>query len=307
MNNNVYEKIDYHKEAFGKVFLTCIDKSEIHWHYSYEIILVLEGEIQVLYGPEPILVKAGELLLINSRMVHGIQSNDRKNICLFIQLPLEVFEPVFMPTRKYHFQLNSQSTFCVPKVGYSYFVRKVAEIGAQSLRKDVIGQIRVNSLTLALIADLVEYVDYDVYLSQIQKDKKETSDFDKLNTYIREHISSTTLPKDIYQTFGMGEKTLYRHLKMTLGLTLKELILRIRIEQASNLLKTTDKPIAVIATACGFGSEVSFYRAFRKDTELTPNEYRKGGTTSNRLKDVQGYLSFNTNEAKRLLKYYSDL
>lgn len=304
MNNSIYEKIDYHKQTFGKVFLTCIEKSEIHWHYSYELIFVLKGQVRVLYGPDPITMNEGDLLLINSRMVHGLQSNQEDNICLFIQLPLEVFEAVFMPTRKYYFQLNSQSSLCIPKVGYNHFVKRVAQIGLQSLKKEPTTQMRVNSLILSLVADLIEYVHYDIYISQIQSHKKESSDFGKINSYIREHIASETLATDICTVFGLGSKTLYRQLKMSLGLTLKELILRIRIDEASKLLKTTDKSISVIASECGFSSDVSFYRVFKKDKGLTPNEYRKGGTIKNKLKEVQGYLQFNTNEAECLLNAY---
>jgi AraC-like DNA-binding protein/mannose-6-phosphate isomerase-like protein (cupin superfamily) len=51
---------------------------------------------------------------------------------------------------------------------------------------------------------------------------------------------------------------------------------RVRISRAVDLLRTTDMKITVIALECGFKDLSAFYRLFKKLTNLTPADVRKG-------------------------------
>ena len=53
-----------------------------------------------------------------------------------------------------------------------------------------------------------------------------------------------------------------------------------RVEQAKELLSSTDMSVTDIAFACGFGSFSSFSRSFGALCGVTPNEYRKYAKTS---------------------------
>lgn len=48
-----------------------------------------------------------------------------------------------------------------------------------------------------------------------------------------------------------------------------------RIEESKNLLETTNHSIAAIASMIGFSSQSYFSQAFKKNTFMTPNEYRR--------------------------------
>lgn len=47
-----------------------------------------------------------------------------------------------------------------------------------------------------------------------------------------------------------------------------------RIEESKNLLETTNHSIAAIASMIGFSSQSYFSQSFKKNTFMTPNEYR---------------------------------
>jgi AraC-like DNA-binding protein len=59
-----------------------------------------------------------------------------------------------------------------------------------------------------------------------------------------------------------------------MGRSFQEYVYRKRIEAAKKLITSTDDPLHRISTRCGFGSPLSFYRAFRKLEDCTPKEYR---------------------------------
>lgn len=48
-----------------------------------------------------------------------------------------------------------------------------------------------------------------------------------------------------------------------------------RIEEAKYRLATTNDKVGVIAIECGFGCTQTFYAAFKKSEQISPNEYRK--------------------------------
>ena len=49
---------------------------------------------------------------------------------------------------------------------------------------------------------------------------------------------------------------------------------RKQIDCAKRLLTQTDLTMNVIAYKCGFGTRTTFFRAFKRETGMTPREYR---------------------------------
>jgi AraC-like DNA-binding protein len=73
----------------------------------------------------------------------------------------------------------------------------------------------------------------------------------------------------------MSRRTVFRALEAEEG-GLGSLLRRTRVEHAKVLLlNNPHRPIAAVAAACGFGSEASFYRAFRQLCGVTPAEFRE--------------------------------
>jgi LacI family transcriptional regulator len=79
----------------------------------------------------------------------------------------------------------------------------------------------------------------------------------------------------VAEVVGVSRRGLERRFQRYLGTTPKEVILRIRLECAKNLLGQTDNAIEKIAHRCGFASLAYFSRAFRREVGMTANAYRK--------------------------------
>jgi LacI family transcriptional regulator len=73
----------------------------------------------------------------------------------------------------------------------------------------------------------------------------------------------------------MCRRTLERRFKASVGRTLKEEILRVKIGQAKMLLSQSDYPLKRISDMSGFKSLHYFARAFRRETGLTPGRFRQ--------------------------------
>jgi len=79
---------------------------------------------------------------------------------------------------------------------------------------------------------------------------------------------------------GVSQNTLLHACRSELGITAIELILRIKLQKAKQLLRATDHKLLHIAQACGFHSLSHFIHCFREAERRTPGEWRQKALTA---------------------------
>ncbi|NOW05430.1 helix-turn-helix domain-containing protein [Clostridium beijerinckii] len=305
MSSYIFETIEHEEKYPAKVFVTSIEHSSFHWHYDYELILVLKGSLIVNASPKITVLEAGDIVLLNSKAVHELQRTKEENLCLFIQMNENLFKNTKDDNRSYYFYLNSKLNDKKPKNGYDAYVANAAKIGLESQSDEIFNTYRVKSLVYMLIADLFEFTLYDIHQKAV--DLKETENTELLMqviNFIQKNCTKDTVLDELYKFIGLCEKSVYRFLKANIGLSPKDLVLSSKIEASKYMLKFSNKSISFIANDCGFYSESTFYRAFKKEIGVTPAEYRKSGVSLNADPNVQGYLRFDFKESINLLGKY---
>ncbi|MEH7419281.1 AraC family transcriptional regulator [Neobacillus drentensis] len=295
-----FEQIEFKKQHHVNAFITAIDNSSFHWHYEYEIIIVLKGSLMVFTNPKPVLLKTDDILLINTKTVHSIKRTDEENICMIIQLAPSLFQNESQNDVTYHFYLNSTESEVPVQVDDHHFVKLAAKLTKLFLQNERTNYHRIRALVFQLIADLFDYVIYDMnYQSKtVSNDSKILME---IVEYIEKNIHSDQILEQLCTDLGFSKKTVYRYLKENIGLSAKKLIDNMRIDKAKQLLKYSNKSIGYITDTCGFGSESTFYRIFQQREGITPSEYRKKDVPVEKDPEIQGYLSFRHKEAMNLL------
>lgn len=300
----LFEAIENRVKYPAKVFLASINHSSFHWHYEYELILVLKGSVLVNSDQKPVVLGAGDILLVNSKAVHEIyRMEEEENICLFIQISQNLFSDFKDASQTYRFYLNSKLDTLKPKEGFGRFITMAAQIGLAAMDRNETTPYRIKGMLYLFIADLYQYTSYDIYQRASEAAEHENMEtLMNIIEYIQIHYQNETVLEDLYKAVGMSEKSVYRLLKINIGHSAKDLVLSRKLDKAKYMLKYTDKPINCIMDECGFHSEKTFYRTFKKALNITPNDYRKHGIAIKDNKDIKGYLEFSQTEGRVLLE-----
>lgn len=77
------------------------------------------------------------------------------------------------------------------------------------------------------------------------------------------------------QQSGLHPRTFKRRFKTATGYTPIDYVLALRVEEAKQLLETTDWPLELIADAVGYSDPAHFNRLFRRITDSTPGNWRR--------------------------------
>ncbi|MBR7098711.1 MAG: AraC family transcriptional regulator [Clostridia bacterium] len=96
---------------------------------------------------------------------------------------------------------------------------------------------------------------------------------------------------DLAAAINISERHASRHIKRLFGINFSAKLLEYRLQQAKFQLVYTDKEISAIATDCGFQSPTYFAYSFRKETGITPSEFRrKNSSLKNNTAVIEPFL-----------------
>lgn len=96
-----------------------------------------------------------------------------------------------------------------------------------------------------------------------------------MKEYINESYMDEITLEGMAEQFHLSASHLRRIFKEKTGISIKEYIDNVRMEQASKLLINTSQSISEIALQTGYVSQQTFIRVFKKHFGVTPGEYRK--------------------------------
>ena len=93
--------------------------------------------------------------------------------------------------------------------------------------------------------------------------------------YIRAHIQESITVEQVAGALSVNSSYLSKLFKKDMGKSISEYIRDSKIEIAENMLRHLDDSSLEIANYLGFSSQSHFIQVFKKQTGMTPEEYRK--------------------------------
>ena len=230
-------------------------------HPYSKIIFIQKGDGQFYFGNQFLPVQENDLLLVNpdkQKFSVDVQNPPLDFIILNLLFTNDTGEAISPFTR-----LSLSSDICLNLMHMLiHEVTKRSEYYEEACR---------HYLNLILIEiQRNTPINYD-YPSKEKNNRDCTFVKDYLDDHFTENITLDLLSKES----KMNKYYLVHSFTKHFGCSPISYLNEKRIEESKNLLETTNHSIASIASMIGFSSQSYFSQSFKKNTFMTPNEYRR--------------------------------
>ena len=255
-----------------------------HWHEELEAVIVTEGALLLGCGSEQYAVHAGEGFFINSGIIHGCWDYNGSH-CRIHSI---VFHPRLIGGtpdsvyfQKYLYPLMDNritgSLLLSPKSPWQAEILRHIESAWQSVHQEPSGyEFEVWHHLSNIILLLHHNLPTGITSSNL-KSLRDAQRIKVMLQFIHEHYAERITVAEIANRASISDSECLRCFRATLRLTPIQYLRQYRIQQASNLLRSTQETVSTIAHACGFDDLSFFAKTFRALKGVAPSQYRDNG------------------------------
>ena len=280
------ERIVYVQQIEGLVMVEQVIReqsfsmSSRHFHDTYELYYLLEGEIYYFIDRETYLVKEGDIVLIKPSQIHktSVAKVQRHNRIL-----LQITENGMAAFLRGNEFPSLEELY--DRIGPIISLRDEDRETLQALMFRIGEEIREKQKNFELMVKM-KLLELMVLLSRYQgervlKDEERTAQTMKhqkvqeVVDYLQANPETRESLEELARRFYISRSWLSRIFREVTGLSVVEYTNIVRVRKAGKLLNSGDYSITEISEILGFESITYFERVFRRYTGCTPLKYRK--------------------------------
>jgi AraC-like DNA-binding protein len=246
---------------------------EFHRHDDLELNVVLEGELEYLFGGERLVVREGHAALFWAAAPHRLITADplRDSDVCWIHVPLRTALRWTLPSA-FGSEILGQRTVIVPTAALGEHVEAqfgtwLADLSVGPAPDALL--LEANALVLRILAQHQQGAAVGQTTS-----RPDLQPVARMAGFTAERFRDSISTVDIARAAGLNPNYATTLFRESVGSTLGEHLLRHRIAEAQRLLITTTMTTSAIAHAAGFGSSSSLYAHFARACGCAPGEYR---------------------------------
>jgi AraC family transcriptional regulator len=151
---------------------------------------------------------------------------------------------------------------------------------ALQLKQEVAGnhldRLYLESVTMLLALHLLKHHSNVTKSLKQSAGKLSRPQFDAVQEYILAHLNRNLSLQELADLVDLNPHYFCRLFKAACGLTPHQYLLKSRVDQAAQLLRSSQLPIADVAQQVGFYDQSRFTHVFRRWMGVTPKHYQKG-------------------------------
>ncbi len=254
--------------------------TEIPFHYDEFISVqyVYSGKMHLNFPDTEMTLTTGQLILMNSDIVHSFRMETEHDIVFSIQIQREYMQKELLygisgEGAVADFLLKSilgeKSDFTYAFFDFNNDVRMqflFEELFCEYLEPSICGNALVQDYMRIFFILLIRASNSRIINSRDRQ-------IVEMLQFIEENSRHCTL-HDLAAKFNFNPKYISALLKEKTGRSFTELLASAKMKTICFLLKNTDKSIREIAEMCGYTNQTYFYQKFKEMYGVNPKEYR---------------------------------
>jgi len=237
-----------------------------HSHDYFHLIDVTAGQMAFSLDNKPLVLKAGDTLLVHRGCIHRFSNETREDVCF----------------REIKFAVLGQNLLCLLETVDGGVIRDgfarelighvVMEYDRNRLLKESAAWAALQALVLYLTAQARER-------NWQEPGVIDTAGYNKLSrrviAYLSEHYGENLSLDDISSGVGVTKNYLCNAFKSDTAITIVDCLNMIRIRKAAEQIVYSDLPLTQVAQMCGYVSVSHFNRVFMRYVGMPPGQCRR--------------------------------
>lgn len=223
-----------------------------HIHNSYEIILMLGGEMNVTVDMDDYTLRDGDALMIFPNQIHSLSSEQSEHITF-------AFSPLLV---------SAYSTKLSDKIPADGKFRMPEHL------KDALCALGSDSTVVEKKGALYSVCAFFDKTAEYKPRSSGSEPFFRIFTFVENNYTSECSLYDAVREVGMNYAYVSRMFKRLVGVSYNEYVNMLRLDRACYLMENTTKSITECALESGFSSTHTFNRNFKEHYGITPYKYR---------------------------------
>lgn len=243
-----------------------------HWHRSVELSFILKGSLNLRVGDSLEQKDAGDVLFVNSGVVHEVGSVVQDDFDMVVLL-------ISYDFMKMSFSNFDNLSFSVTESNQDQLAQKIFEIA--QLFGD--GHTYDPFMIKAKLNEIMSVLNNDG--KTIKENQSKDYDLAKrILSFVHENYSTGITQQDAASHFGLSREYFSRLFKKTFGFSFMQYLINYRLFRAYPDIVLTKDSMIDIAIEHGFPDSRSLIKHFKEKYHQTPGEYRKENRGS-----IQGF------------------
>jgi AraC-like DNA-binding protein len=252
-----------------------------HWHEPVELVYVLSGSVIIFVDGKTFKAVQGDIIVINSQMVHGFYNAVSDTHLDIYQFSLGLFDSSLMDLRDQNSQIMVfdkivRINITTDKAVYHYVLDLLLKIKNEYIEKKDGYHLVIKTLIYQMAIIFIRQIPSpEIPPYKLIARSYNRNILEKVLTYIHNNYSDQDVSLDrAAEVASLSKFYFTRFFRGQTGQTFHNYLNCIRINKAKEYLIETDKAIIDISFLCGFSSINTFNRLFKLYNGITPSDCR---------------------------------
>lgn len=255
----------------------------VHNHGYIELNYVFTGSCTAIVNGQSLQLTTGDICIMDREASHTILPTKEDDIVLNILMSSEFFSYSFLsnllidgPVSKFLLNIltenNEHNQYLLFRTTESHHVKELIEnMIIEYLTPGICSESVIKFSLSLLFIELAR-----CYQGQLEREHQQKSKtfLTEILEYVESHCLTCSLVA-VAKQFNFSPNYLSRLLKQETGHNFQNIVTESRLNRIAFLLKTTSRPISVIANEGGYQNQSFFRQKFMERYGMTPKAYRE--------------------------------